>query len=67
MSVEVGGVVRSVDGSVDDELLATLIFFAATLLSVSGSLASSCSSDARARLGAPRVGEGDLEKGSGTA
>ena len=69
MEVEVGGVVRLVDESMDDELLEVLIFLVATV-SVSGSLASSCSCDTRAcaRFGAPRLGEGDLdlEKGSGT-
>ena len=54
-------------GSTEGKLLAVLIFFDATESSVLGSLASSCSSDTRAcaRFGAPRLGEGDLEKGSG--
>ena len=34
MSVEVGGVVRLVDESMDDELLAVLIFFDATVVGV---------------------------------
>ena len=56
---------EDVTGSTEGKLLAVLIFFDATLSSVLGSLASSCSSYARARFGAPRVSEGDLEKGSG--
>ena len=61
LSVEDEEVTRSAVG----KLLAVLIFFDVTLSSVLGSLASSCSTDACARLGAPRVGDGDLEKGSG--
>ena len=65
MSAEVVEELEGAAVSTETKLLAVLIFLVTTFSSMSGGFASSVSDETRARFGAPRMGDGDLEKGSG--